>query len=234
MEKNNYIVPVSILIAGLIIAASVYYAGRERVAPQPLPSQDNNQAAATTIDIKNIKTDGEAFIGDTNAPVTMAYWFDFQCPFCQKFEQQTLPTLIDTYVKTGKLKIVFKDLQFLGPDSTTAGLAKRAVWEISPENYFTWQIAMFEHQDEENAGWGNKQDIINLTKTIKGIDADNVSRLMEEKKQEYQNAMKEDETEIAKIDPRAGTPSFVINKQFISGAQPTSVFTKIIDLELAK
>jgi len=233
MEKNNYIVPVSILIAGLIIAASVYYAGRERVAPQPLQAQ-LPQAAVASVDIKNIKTDGEAFIGNTNAPVTMAYWLDFQCPFCQKFEQQTLPTLIDTYVKTGKLKIVFKDLQFLGTDSTTAGLAKRAVWEVSPENYFAWQTVMFENQDDENAGWGNKQDIINLTKTIKGIDADNVSRLMDEKKQEYQNAMKEDETEIAKIDPRAGTPSFVINKQFISGAQPTSVFTKIIDLELAK
>ncbi|MBI2023890.1 thioredoxin domain-containing protein [Candidatus Giovannonibacteria bacterium] len=72
-------------------------------------------AIIVDVDIKN-----EPFIGDPNAPVTIAYWSDFQCPFCQRFEQNTLPTLVDQYVKTGKVKIVFKDFQFLGPDSQDA------------------------------------------------------------------------------------------------------------------
>ncbi len=234
MEKNNYIVPVSILIAGLIIAGSVvYYAERSQTNSPKTPSND---AAPTTIsaDIKNINTDGEAYIGEKNAPVVMAYWFDFQCPFCKRFEENTLPALVEKYVKTGKLKIVFKDLQFLGSDSITAGLAKRAVWETAPKHYFEWQTAMFNKQDGENTGWGNKKDIINLIKTIPGLDAQKISTLMDEKKQEYQNKMNADETEIAKIDPRAGTPAFVIGKQYISGAQPIQVFVNVIEKELSK
>jgi protein-disulfide isomerase len=41
------------------------------------------------------------FIGDPNAPVVMAYWFDYQCPFCKDQEDTVLPQLIDDYVKAG-------------------------------------------------------------------------------------------------------------------------------------
>jgi len=231
MEKNNYIIPVSILVAGLIIASSViYFAERTKTTP---PTQNRNDGQPViSADIKNINTENNPYIGDKNAPVVIAYWFDFQCPFCKRFEQQTLSTLIDKYVKTGKLKVVFKDLQFLGPDSVMAGLAKGAVWETAPDHYFEWQTAMFDKQDAENSGWGSKEDIINLTKTISGIDADKISKLMDDKKEEYQNIMNADEKELADIDPRAGTPAFVLGTQYISGAQSTSVFINAIEKEL--
>ena len=163
----------------------------------------------------------------------MAYWLDFQCPFCQRFETETLPTLIEKYVNTGKLKIVFKDFQFLGEDSTTAGLAENAVWEIAPESYQAWHKAMYEKQDEENGGWGKKEDITALARTIPGIDADRVSALMEEKKEAYQKELDDDNQEGSKFGV-TGTPGFVVGDQSISGAQPTSVFTQVIDALLEK
>ncbi len=163
----------------------------------------------------------------------MAYWFDFQCPFCKKFETETLPTLIEKYVNTGKLKIVFKDYQFLGEDSTTGGLAENAVWETAPESYLAWHKAMYEKQDNENAGWGNKDDIIALTRTIPGIDADQVSALMDQKKEAYQKELSDDNSEGTKFGV-SGTPGFVIGDQSISGAEPLSTFTQIIDALLKK
>lgn len=192
-----------------------------------IPNQPN-QPAANKVDIKDVKIDGEPYIGKKDAPLTLAYWFDFQCPFCKRFETDTMPNLVEKYVNTGKLRIVFKDFQFLGSDSQSAGLAENAVWEVSPENYFKWHQAMYEKQDGENSGWGNTDDIIALTKTIAGIDGAKVEKLLNSKKDEYQKEMDADQAEGSGFGVN-GTPGFVIGTQIISGAQPTSVFTQVID-----
>ena len=191
------------------------------------------QPTLLPVDIKNVDVKGEPFIGKENAPVTIAYWSDFQCPFCKKFEQDTLPDIISQYVDSGKVKVVFKDFEFLGEDSTTASLAAHAVWETSPQNYFKWQTAMFDKQDSENSGWGSKDDVVALTKTISGIDANKVSQLMESRKTDYQKEADADKSEGAKFNI-TGTPGFVIGTQSVFGAQPLSVFTQLIDAELAK
>ena len=163
----------------------------------------------------------------------MAYWLDFQCPFCKQFETQTLPTLIEKYVNSGKLKIVLKDFQFLGEDSQTAGIAENAVWEAAPGSYQAWHEAMYKNQDGENSGWGKKEDIIEMTRSIPGIDADQVSALMDQKKEAYQKELDDDKQEGSKFGV-SGTPGFVIGNQSISGAQPTSTFTQVIDSLLEK
>ena len=161
----------------------------------------------------------------------MAYWFDYQCPYCKKFETETLPDLINKYVNTGKLKVVFKDFQFLGPDSQTAGAAAEAVWELYPTKFMDWQTAMFNAQGEENSGYDSKDNIIKLTKTIPGIDADKVSALMDQKKTAIQAELDGDKTEGTNLGINS-TPAFIVGKQLISGAEPASSFEQAIDGEL--
>lgn len=228
---NKFAVPLAIIIAGVLVAGSVIYSNGGFNSPTAAVKQ--GELKTNTADIKKVDIKNEPFVGVKDAPATLAYWFDFQCPFCQRFDLNTLSVLNEQYVKTGKLKVVFKDFQFLGSDSTTAGLAAHAVWEISPENYFKWHQAMFEKQDAENGGWGTKQNIITLTKTIPGIDADKISQLMEEKKAEYQKEIDADKAEAEKFGIN-GTPGFIIGKQLIVGAQPTDTFTQAIDAELKK
>lgn len=198
---------------------------------QVLPSDE--QQPQIEVDIKDVDIKNEPYIGKDNAPVVMAYWFDFQCPFCQRFETETMPTLIEKYVNTGKLKIVFKDFQFLGEDSITAGLAENAVWELFPDQYFSWHKAMYENQDAENGGWGKKEDIITIARTIPGIDADKVSLFMDQKKDAYQKELDEDSQEGVKFGV-SGTPAFVIGDQSVIGAQPLSTFTQLIEALLKK
>ncbi|MEK9176450.1 MAG: thioredoxin domain-containing protein [Patescibacteria group bacterium] len=227
-----------ILVTLLIIASfligvlitKVRYLEKNSTSVATLPAQEVTVPNQPTVkvNIKDVDIKNEPYIGDLNAPVVMAYWMDYQCPFCQRFETETMPILIEKYVNTGKLKIVFKDFQFLGEDSTTGGLAENAVWETSPQSFGAWQKAMYENQDDENGGWGKKEDIITMTRTIPGIDADQVSSLMDQKKEEYQKELNEDNQEGAKFGV-SGTPGFVIGDQSISGAQPLSTFTQIID-----
>lgn len=229
---NKLAIPIAIVIAGLTVAGSIIYSNGG-FRPQTAAIQPGEQVKATPADIKKIDIKNRPFIGAQNAPVTMAYWFDYQCPFCQRFDLGTLSDLTAQYITTGKLKVVFKDFSFLGPDSTTAALAAHAVWELSPENFLSWHKAMFQKQDAENGGWGTKQNIIALTKTIPGIDATRVSQLMEEKKVEYQKEMAADKAEADKFGIN-GTPASIIGKQLIVGAQPTDTFVQAIDAELKK
>lgn len=199
----------------------------------------SNQKADTnslpqSINIKDVDIKNEPFIGKNDAPVTMAYWFDYQCPFCKKFETEVLPTLIKDYVDNGKLKIVFKDFQFLGPDSQDAGLTENAVWDLYPDLFFKWHEALFNAQDGENAGFGNMESILKLIEDkLPGIDSTKIKNQIESKKAEYQKDLDDDKAEAGKFGIN-GTPAFVIGEQSFQGAQPLNVFTQIIDVELGK
>lgn len=232
--KNNLAVPIAIVISGALIAAALFFGNRgistTNSAGNAPKAQAEVKPSAKAVDIAKVKTAGEPFIGNTNAPVTMAYWFDYQCPFCKRFEQDAIAQLMTDYVKTGKLKIVFKDFQFLGSDSQTAGLAERAVWEVAPDKFYEWHKAMYEKQDNENGGWGNKADIIALTKSL-GIDSVKVGELMTSKATQYQKAMDDDKAEGGALGIN-GTPGSVIGKNLVSGAQSYATVKQLVDLAL--
>ena len=56
-------------------------------------------------------------LGNTNAPLTMIEFGDYQCTYCKKFFRETEGLIIENYVKTGKVKIMFKDFIVVGGDS---------------------------------------------------------------------------------------------------------------------
>ena len=223
---NQYLVPVSVVLAGLLIAGAVLWNNANPRAAGQLP-QGGGQAA----DIKDVKIEGAPFVGSANAPVVIAYWSDYQCPFCKKFDQEALPQIMEKYVKTGKAKIVFKDFQFLGPDSDTGALYSRAVWELYPEKYGEWHEAMFVAQDEEHGGFGDEKSVQDLTKTIPGIDGAKVIAAVQANKSAYQALIAADRSEAQTLGISA-TPSFIIGKQLIAGAQPYSNFESAIEAAL--
>ncbi len=239
--NNQFSVPVAIVIAGILIALAIFYSNKGINNNTPTagnnPSFGNNTGQvpqAPKVDVSNVDIKGEPFIGNPDAPLTIAYWLDFQCPFCKRFEVQTLPVLIDKYVKTGKVKIVFKDFQFLGPDSQDAGYVAKAVWELYPQYYFKWNEEMYKAQDAKNAGFGNLESILKLIREkIPEIDADKIAKRVKEKKDEYQKEQDQDRLEGSQFGIN-GTPGFIIGDQLVSGAQPTSFFTQVIDAQLQK
>jgi protein-disulfide isomerase len=62
-------------------------------------------------------------LGSPSAPVRLVEFADLQCPFCREYTLQTLPQLVQDYVRSGKVRMEFRDLAFLGKDSVTAGRA---------------------------------------------------------------------------------------------------------------
>ncbi len=222
---------VSIIIAGVIIAGAVVFASKQ---PAPQVAANPQQPAAVVVDVSKVKTDGEPFIGNANAPVTMAYWYDYQCPFCQRNEQEAMPQIVKEYVDTGKVKIVFKDYQFLGPDSQTLGQFSHAVWEAVPDKFYVWHKAVYDNQGTENTGWATHEKIMSITAGALGQDtANKVDQLVKAKGSAYQKIMDADKAEGTSMGI-SGTPASIIGKQLVSGAQPYASFQSAIEAALKK
>jgi protein-disulfide isomerase len=220
-----FLTPIAVIIAGVIIALAVKSGGGIK------PSTDPSGGAQAQVNIKDVAIKDHPFVGKESAKVTIAYWSDYQCPFCKQFETQTMPSIIKDYVDTGKAKIVFKDYQFLGPDSETGALYARAVWELYPKQFFAWREAMFNKQDNENGGFGTEATVLALTKTIAGIDGNKVAQTVAAKKATYQQAIEDDRTEGANFGIN-GTPGFIIGTTAIPGSVPYATFKQLIDQQL--
>jgi len=231
---ETYLTPIAVVLGCIIIAVAVAFGqgGTKNTADgQPL-----------AVDIKEVDTDSGPYIGEKGAPVVMAVWFDYQCPFCKQFELTAMEQVYTNYVATGKVRVVFKDFQFLDEfsknpdrveDSISAALFGRAVWEAHPDQYRTWFIAMAESQDEEFGGFGDFASVEALTRTIPGIDGDRVVRLVTEKRAEYEAAIAADRAEGQSLGIN-GTPSVIIGTTLLSGAETYEKVSGLLDAELAK
>ena len=95
----------------------------------------------TLLTIQKLTENGSPILGDPLATITILEWGDYQCTFCYRFHESSLKTIIDDYIDTGKVKLVFKDFPLNGPDSILAAEAsycaedQEKYWEYHDELY---------------------------------------------------------------------------------------------------
>jgi protein-disulfide isomerase len=90
-------------------------------------------------------------LGNPRAKVTLAEYADLQCPYCGEDARGVLPEIVRRYVRTGRVRLVFRTLTFLGPDSLKgARMAGAAALQGR-----LWQFVdlVYHNQGEENTGW---------------------------------------------------------------------------------
>ncbi len=241
LNKNLALICLTIIIVCLIISGVFLYSKSvvlntnnnsaiNGVGNNNTPTQ---QPAQTAADISKVNIAGDPYIGNINAPVVIAFWSDYQCPFCKKAVQESMPQIITDYVNTGKAKIVFKDWAFLGADSNTLGEFARAVWAVAPDKFGAWHKAIFDNQGTENTGWATHDKIMSITTAAIGAsDANKASQLAASNGGEYLKTMDADKTEGSSFGI-TGTPGTIIGKQLIVGAQPYDAFKSAIDQVLS-
>ncbi|MSX02719.1 MAG: thioredoxin domain-containing protein [Actinobacteria bacterium] len=147
----------NVMIAGLIAVVVVVAA-----ILIVLSSGDTTNTAATDSNapLKGVKEtaamlDGIPQKGNTlgkkTAPVTMIEYADYQCPFCRDYALSTMPILVNEYVRTGKVRMEFNPLTFIGPDSETAARAGTAAGQQNLEWNFTHLF--YFNQGTERSGY---------------------------------------------------------------------------------
>jgi protein-disulfide isomerase len=106
-------------------------------------------------------------LGNPKAPVTMVEYIDLQCPFCQQFETQVMPGIISKYIRTGKVKIEARILDFLGPDSSRGRNAMIAA--ATQNRAYNFSEILYYNQGTENTGWLSDAMVGEAASSIPGV-----------------------------------------------------------------
>jgi protein-disulfide isomerase len=163
-----------IAIAAGVVAAAALVTGSQLVGgggPARSPRELPGSAAGALL--AGIPQRGNE-LGAANAPVTLVEYADLQCPYCAQYAADVLPELIRSYVRTGDVKLVFRGLAFIGPDSTTA---LRAVVAAGNQNRL-WDVLhlLYATQGAENSGWVTSDLLRAVAGRLPPFDAERMSK----------------------------------------------------------
>ena len=179
---------------------------------------------------------GHPVIGVADAPVTLMEYSDYQCPFCRRHFDQSLPSLLEQYVATGQLQYVFKDLPFpsLHPTAPAGAEAAGCVAEQGAALFWAMHHRLFETQRDWARIADPREYLAGLASEI-GADAAVYTTCMESGRQAKRVSESMAEAKALGFN---GTPSF----QFVGsdgetydfiGAQPFASFSAWADALLA-
>ena len=121
---------------------------------QMLPGNGSATAAAGDVmiptELPPAELSSDRSLGRADAPVTLTIWSDFQCPACRMLAQAVEPRLIREYVATGKLRIDYRDLIVIGPESVDAAVGARCAAEQN--RFWDYHGVLYANQAAENSG----------------------------------------------------------------------------------
>ena len=164
--------------------------------------------------------------GDANAVVVIQEFSDFQCPFCRRVE----PTLqgLERDFK-GSIRIVWRHMPL--PFHAYAQLAAEASEEVLAQKgaaaFWTYHDMLYEAQSEPDG-----LDRVNLDNLADKLGLD-MARFKAALDQHIHQAKVQEDTDAANTIGINGTPAFMINDYYLSGAQPAAAFKKLIKRALS-
>jgi len=214
-------VPAAVAQQLATIASSIERAGT--IAQQP--SGEIAEAPVTPVPQfrrYDIPTDGYPSIGPEDAEIVIVEFSDFQCPYCQRFHEETYPSLLAAY--PGKIRFVYRTLPLppsLHPDAMSAAVA--ALCAGDQDAYWKYHDKLFSSNsfgEETYIQYAAELDL-NVEEFTACLSSGKYDDIIEQDMEFYSNLGVQ------------STPTFFVNGLAIIGAQPLSSFTQLIDKELA-
>jgi protein-disulfide isomerase len=113
-------------------------------------------------------------LGNPNAPHTLLEYGDLVCPACKAYSDQILPTVIQNYVRTGKLRMQFQPFHFVRPWSQ---LAAQYGWAAAEQNkMFEFAKVWYTNQGDESTNYVNDAFARKIAAAVPGLDANKLIR----------------------------------------------------------
>lgn len=201
------------LVLGLVIIAFVAFSG----SPPPSTAGLTKPDYATPVNLTNGRS-----LGLATAAVTVDLWADFQCPGCRAFSTQVEPLLIDRYVVTGQVRLVFHDLAFLGQESIDAAVAARAA--AAQGKFWAYHDYLYANQGlHENGGAFDRDHLLAIGAAV-GLNLDQFKTAINGA------ALKSAVTAELKSGQAAGitsTPTLFVAGQPVANYDPPTLFAAV-------
>ena len=220
MDKRIVIIIVfAVLVSVVAIAYSSYY---ERIIVMQEHRMNVSEPAPINL------TSGSTVLGSASAPITIVEFGEYQCEACYHWYQNTRADIIDNYIETGKVNLVFMDLPFLGRDSITAAQATYCADDQG--KYWEYHETLYNFQEAIDNGWASKDRLVSFAFNL-DMNMDEFNDCMDSSK--YAKRVKANYDESQRFGAEA-TPTFLIISpdgavKKITSAQPYSVFSQVIE-----
>jgi protein-disulfide isomerase len=207
----------TVVIIAIIASASVFQTENEEL------NLDMGQTHGTVSTAM-----GSPILGSESAPITIIEFGDYQCEQCYNWYHNTKDSIVQNYIETGKANLIFVDLAILGRDSPKAAAATYCAEEQG--KYWEYHGLLYTHQEGVNSGWANSERLKAFAFSLE-LDTELFDSCVDSGKFSKRVQFNTNE---AKKQGATGTPTFIIvnsdgEQQKIGGAQPYSVFQKVLD-----
>ena len=212
-------------------AAALFVAALVMWIRSPDPASALAQATQTPAEIVPLQ---DAMLelrskGPDDAPVTIFELSDFQCPFCRRFWEETLPTLQEEYIDTGKARFIFINLPLVSLHPNAPAAHEFAMCAAKQDQFWPVHDLLYDHQ----AVWSNQPDPSPFFYTFvdsAGLDRASLEQCLSAG--ETRNVILGD-IQQAQRGSISQTPTFVVEGGLLPGAQPIEVWRPILDSIIA-
>lgn len=198
------VVALAAIVVAVIVIASSSGGGSGKTklkAGESIPGQKETAALLAGIPQNGIT------LGNPKAPVTFVEFADLQCPFCREYTTTVMPQLITRYVQSGKMKMVFRNVAFIGTDSARAGQMAAAAG--LQNKLWTYVDLFYANQGEENSGYVTDDFLRKVGGGVAGLDVNKAmnDRGLPKVQQQLNDAQSEWQS-----NGFSGTPSFLVGR----------------------
>lgn len=178
-----------------------------------------------------IKIDPALAIGNTlgksDAPITITEFADFQCPACGQLARQVLPTIEEKYIKTGKVKWVFKHFAFLGQNTALASQFKDESFRAAEASecandqgkFWDYASTLFSNQAGENAGAFRDERLSEWAQQL-GLNTEQFKKCMDDR---THLTTIQDANAFAQSKNISHTPSVFVNGDEVQGSSLAAI-----------
>lgn len=231
MPRNRLLLLGAAIAAAIVVVVIVVVLATGGSSPSPTTTAASAGGGTPASSVQGVPQQGD-MLGKATAPATLMVFEDPQCPYCRQWNVDTLPTVIQNYVRTGRVKLQYRGIVVIGENSV-AGL--RAIYGAAPQNKL-WNMveALYERQGQENSGWITLPVIRDAAREV-GADPAKVIKAADAKSV---TAQLDANAKLAQQYGVNGTPTFILEKQLgtptqlnVGGLEPDQ-FTPALDAAL--
>jgi len=228
-------VVVAVVVAAVVVILIATSGGSSNPPTSTSTTAIKTKSEVTSL-LAGIPQSGNS-LGSPTAPVTLQYYGDLECPICRKFTEGALAPLIRKWVREGKLRIEYRNLETATREPETFKTQQVAALAAGAQNkMWNYLETFYREQGAEDSGYVTEQYLRGIADQIPGL---NLSKWTKERtKAEYANQIESD-AQAANSAGFTGTPAFLIghtggaakNLEYSSLEDPSS-FNEAIEQQL--
>jgi protein-disulfide isomerase len=201
---------VAVVVVAIVAIVIATGSGGKGTAPaKPGSIQANQNVAAVSSLIGGVPENG-VVLGNPTAPVTLQYFADLECPICKEFTLGALQSIIPQWVRTGKVKIEYRNLETATREPEVFRTQQIAALAAGKQNKLWSFVELFyREQGEEGSGYVTEQYLQNLAQQVPGLS---LSAWTAARGEPALASQLTSDAQIASAQGFTGTPSFLIGK----------------------